>query len=150
MNIFLDFAKRHFAEKLGIPAEEVEKWYEFVNKNFFITITNSKFVSPNAPETFSACLQYHNAEDDYSASENLIGFKSESGQSEFKTPEEALDIALRKVNNVEFTRKIHFVVFCDIPYNALIMFDTEREKERVMKEIAYDKQLKSDKNGQAF
>lgn len=134
MNQFLEFAKRHFAEKLGVSAEEVEKWYDFVNKNFFIYIETSKFISPDKPETFSATLHYSNDRDDCGTAAHLVGFQTSSGQSEFKTPEDALDIALRKVNSVEFTREIHFTVFCDIPFNALILFDTERERKRIMAE----------------
>ncbi len=118
MNQFLKFAKRHFAEKLGVSAEDVEKWYDFVNKNFFIYIASSKYISPDKPETFS-------------------------GQSEFKTPEDALNIALQKVNSVEFTREIHFTVFCDIPFNALILFDTERERKRIMEKDSLFKNRKS-------
>lgn len=143
MNQFLEFAKRHFAEKLDVSAEEVEKWYDFVNKNFSISITSSKFVHPDAPETFSARLVYFDEADDYRTMEYLIGFQTSSGQSEFKTPKEALDIALQKVNNVEFTRKIHFTVFCDIPFNALILFNTERERKRI---IEKDRLFKNKKN----
>lgn len=133
MNQFLEFTKRYFAEKLGVSAEEVEKWYDFVNKNFYIYIGSSKFVHLDTPETFFATLCYDDENNDYGTSEHLIRFKTSTGQDEFNTPEEALDIALQKVNNIEFTREICFTVFCDIPFNALILFDTERERERIIK-----------------
>ena len=143
MSQFLEFAKRYFAEKLGVSAEEVEKWYNFVNKNFSISITSSKFVHPDAPETFSARLAFFDEDDDYRTMEYLIGFQTSTGQDEFNTPEEALDIALQKVNSVEFTRKILFTVFRNIPFNALILFNTERERKRIIERDHLFKNKKS-------
>lgn len=137
MSQFLEFAKRHFAEKLGVSAEEVEKWYDFVNKNFSISITSSKMMHPDAPETFSARLLYFDKDDDYGMMEYLAGFQTLTGQYEFNTPEEALDIALQQVSSIEFTR------LWNIPSNALILFDTERQRERIIKEDYLFKNKKS-------
>ncbi|MBO5441857.1 MAG: hypothetical protein J6J35_02770 [Alphaproteobacteria bacterium] len=137
MSQFLEFAKRHFAEKLGVSAEEVEKWYDFVNKNFSISITSSKMMHPDAPETFSARLLYFDKDDDYGMMEYLAGFQTSTGQYEFNTPEEALDIALQQVSSIEFTR------LWNIPSNALILFDTERQRERIIKEDYLFKNKKS-------
>ena len=133
MSQFLEFAKRHFAEKLGVSAEEVEKWYDFVNKNFSISITSSKFMHPDAPETFSARLVYFDEDDDYGTMEYLAGFQTSTGQYEFNTQEEALNIALQKVNSIEFTR------FFKIPSKALILFDTKQKKEHMLEYSSYFK-----------
>lgn len=126
MSTFYDFAQRYFAEKLGVPVEQVEKIYEMVQKYFYISVDSSKFVYPNKPETFSATLVYSDEDE----SSRLVGFNKD-GQSEFTTPEEAFDVALFKVNNIIIVpNRGDCFLPLNIPTNALILFDTEKAKEQ--------------------
>ncbi len=90
-----------------------------------LSLTNNHYVYPTKPETFSATLEYS----DEVESMSLVGFRKD-GQSEFTTQKEAFEVALYQVKDIIFTRGGDYFLPIHLPENALILFDTEKAKER--------------------
>lgn len=127
MSTFYDFAQRYFAEKLGVPVEQVEEIYETVQKSFKINVESSKYYSPDKPERFTANLQCE--DEDWV---NLCGFQNKDGQSEFITPEEAFEVAVAQVNDIVLSKRGDYfipVIFL-LPPKALLLFDIQQARAR--------------------
>lgn len=126
MNQFLEFAKRHFAEKLCVSAEKVEKLYNFVQEHFYLSINSTPSFLTEQPQKFYSRLWFQDDDNAYIIAE----FDKKAPLS---TPVEALEKALIQVNRTTFS---YFKYF---PTNILILFDTERERKKIMAESRYFK-----------
>lgn len=127
MSTFYDFAQRYFAEKLGVPVEQVEEIYEIVQENFRIDVQSSKYSSPDEPERFTGNLL---CKDEDECWVSLCGFKNKDGQSKFITHEEAFEVAASQVNDIVLSRRgDYFIpVIFSLPPKALLLFDTQQER----------------------
>ncbi len=126
MDKLSDFMRRKFAEKLKVPVEEVEELYTFVQEHFFLSVNSRQQPPAEKPKLFYTRLWFKDDEDAYIIAEF-------DRKAPLSSPAEALDKTLNRVTDTVFS---YFKYF---PTNILILFDTKRERKRIMAESWYFK-----------
>ncbi len=118
--------RKQYAEKLKVPVEEVEELHTFVQEHFYLSINSYPQPPAGKPKLFYSRLWFKDDEDAYIIAE----FDKKAPLS---SPAEALDKAVTQVSRTTFS---YFKYF---PTNILILFDTKRERNRIMTESWYFK-----------